>query len=585
MSDETAAAIDGEVLRSAFAIGPRHVLTAWHNVREAVRAQAGLWFRLRHDDSQRRHYAYIPVRVSNYDLALDVAALAVDAERALDCDLTPDDIQRLLTGAALPLSLRVDPAARIKIIGFPASAPSADSDTNEARVVDSVFPLGNVVGMKLFGEAFGAASPVDPHGLSGAPVVQESRGEDGPDHCAVGVVRVVPRGVIPRAASGGSLVATRVEDLVDVLPEVHAALAPVLTPTEAIHRSRRRVPNLLALERMTSETMRENSVLFNDPVLGRLVGWAHFYDEPSAGLRPTAISTAYGLKLALVLDDADGRLDKSALVETLWKLRRDDGGWSARTGSGVSRPETTALVLGALASAGSDPARIAQGGDDLDKLIAADRVVRERTYVITAVMRGLVRTRPDSQRLAELRDVLLAGALTDPYSNDWRCWASLLRPADGGTDQPAVPSAPHTAMAVVALTRANAILGPNNPSRSVLSDAVRWLCGHPTRLENRSESIRRPIGDSGRRELLNIDHFTAAWVARALMAVPATDLPESGEALLAEAVQKVGQAQRDGIWHWHDQERPVWMTYQSMCVMRDYAIRTFIPSSSSAPGG
>jgi hypothetical protein len=47
----------------------------------------------------------------------------------------------------------------------------------------------------------------------------------------------------------------------------------------------------------------------------------------------------------------------------------------------------------------------------------------------------------------------------------------------------------------------------------------------------------------------------------------------SGE-LLGEAVERVYQAQRDGIWEWDNKEQPIWMTYQGIVTLRLRALRT-----------
>src|SRR5262249_21378839 len=150
-------------------------------------------------------------------------------------------------------------------------------------------------------------------------------------------------------------------------------------------------------------------VEFNDPTLGPLTGWSHFRHESLSRTRPTAIATAYGLKLALTIDEKDGRLSRSALAETLWKLRREDGGWSARTQGPIGRPEVTALVLGALSSAGYDQDRLAEAGAGFEDSLSGenDPVGMVTTYVVSAAIRSLVLARPSSPRLPELRAILL----------------------------------------------------------------------------------------------------------------------------------------------------------------------------------
>jgi hypothetical protein len=553
-------------------------------VRDDHEATNALWFRLRAEGSRRR-YIYIPVRVSNYDKLFDAAALTIDDQRLSEASLSFSDAEQHLADAMIPLAGNVSRDDNVVLVGFPASGSTADSDTNNAEIVDTDFPLGEVVGMKLHGDAFGAISPVDPHGLSGGPVLREAiTGEDA-IYSAVGIVRAAPRGVIPNAAAGASVVASRISDLVGLIPEVAVALSRGTDQelTAAVVSSRgtdeelaapdgpSSKENLLALSQECLRTLVEKAVQVPDPNGGELTGWAHFFDESSDGLRPTAISTAYGLKIALTINAPDGLLDRSRLTDTLWKLRLRDGGWAARTGREQSRPETTALVLGALASAGSDPRHLADAGDAFEKALSrqADPVARRLVYTICAEIRGLVRALPKSSRLGELKADLLDGAISDASNRDLMCWASQLS-SSATRDQRLIPSAVHTAMAIVALSRANLALGTDDRTASVLEQAAVWLCQHPD-LANRSEEIRRPVVGDSHLDLLSVQHFTAAWVARALLSVQSIGVPES-EALLFNAVRQVWLAQRGGIWNWEENGRPVWMTYQGLCVLRDYAM-------------
>jgi hypothetical protein len=307
----------------------------------------------------------------------------------------------------------------------------------------------------------------------------------------------------------------------------------------------------------------------DDPA-GRLVGWPHHRHEAVDGLRPTAFGTGYGLRLALLIGDRDTGLDVGALAETLWRIRLPDGGWAARTQSGVSRPEATALVLGALSSCGGDPARVAQAADAVEAALApgADPVAAERTYIVTAAMRGLLRIRPQSVRLLELRGVLLAGAVKDPEADNLLCWSVKL------ADQPSPlvtrpPSTVHTAQAVVAMVRSGRARPLDPAAASAVEQAVRWLIRRGD-LANSTEQIRRELAGI-RPESLTVKHFTAAWVARALMAGDATALPGGREALEA-AVRLVWASRAGALWQWERQDEPLWMTYQGLSVVRDYVL-------------
>jgi hypothetical protein len=124
---------------------------------------------------------------------------------------------------------------------------------------------------------------------------------------------------------------------------------------------------------------------------------------------------------------------------------------------------------------------------------------------------------------------------------------------------------------VVALSRASQVLGADAAADAAIEQAVRWLslCGRP---RNQVEQIRRVVTED-RWDILAVNHFTAAWVADAIMASASATGAEAGPAL-DEAIRRVRLAQRNGIWEWEDRDRPIWMTYQGVRVLRDYALHT-----------
>jgi hypothetical protein len=575
MSNETAEAVDGEILRSAFAISDHFIMTAWHCIRDEYADGAPLWFRLRRETAGRKSYLYLPVRVTNYDELFDVAALTIDLERLAEVDLPQHVAAQLLAEIVIPLDIDVRDNDQLQVIGFSENHTGADSDTNSARVVAASVPLGNVSGLKLYCEALAAASPVNPYGMSGGPVLRTSRPSDQGAYQAVGIIRAAPRGLQEGTASGGSLIATSVEDIADRIPEIGIAIAAV--------RHTRASPQLLSLTRdmnaakvflACGRTLQKSLVKFTDPERGPLSGWPHFYNEEGDRRRPTAIGTAYGFKLSMVIGERCHELDQAALTETLWKLRREDGGWAARTGVGIGRPEVSALVLGALATGGCRRAAFAEAVSVFEDGLtpAKDPVGMEHTYVVCSVIRGMVRIDPRSPLLPELRAALLAGAIRDRVNGNLTCWSDRMLPHR----KDLTPSMPHTAQAIVALARVGQLIGDDEQTRAALNEATRWLISRRD-LSNKTEQIRRQVvGEDYRADGLMVRHFTAAWVARALLLAPPAEFP-TADGLLTDAIHGIWGNYRDGYWEWEMGERPVWMTYQSACVLRDFALRTSTP--------
>jgi hypothetical protein len=80
----------------------------------------------------------------------------------------------------------------------------------------------------------------------------------------------------------------------------------------------------------------------------------------------------------------------------------------------------TALVVGALSQGGADPAHLREPLDSLERMTApgVDPQGMSRTYVVSAVLRGLLRAAPDSPVLRRLRGELAAGAVRDGAHDD-----------------------------------------------------------------------------------------------------------------------------------------------------------------------
>jgi tetratricopeptide (TPR) repeat protein len=230
MMNEYADYIDGEELRSAFAISDTYVLTAWHCVADS--ADKRVWLRLRQQASEIPGYTYVPLRVANFDTLIDVAVLKIDESGLTEARLTRKAASEILSWASIGLSTRVWLHEKVRVIGFPASASSADRDSNAAEVVDLDLRVGDATAVKLYGDAFAAVDPVDPRGMSGGPVLRRTANasQSIASEAAVAIIRAVPRGMYPNTASGGALIATHIAAAAAALPEVAQALPSGETP-------------------------------------------------------------------------------------------------------------------------------------------------------------------------------------------------------------------------------------------------------------------------------------------------------------------------------------------------------------------
>ncbi|MER6306363.1 hypothetical protein [Streptomyces sp. NPDC001657] len=339
------------------------------------------------------------------------------------------------------------------------------------------------------------------------------------------------------------------------------------------------------------EALRRGLSVIEVPGHGPLTGWPHSLAESEPPVHPTAFGTAYGLHLLLDIAPYDGRIRAGEVAETLWRLRLPGGGWAARSQGSGARPEVTAVVLGALARAGADPRLLEAEIHSCEALLDPDHDAfgLANTYVVTNVLRGLLRAAPGSASLGGLRAVLVNGATGDPGRGHHRCWGAALATGRGNP----APSAVHTARAVVTLDRAARVLGEDARQRAVREEGLRWLLAGAALpgagagdLANCQEEVRRPGQDDPlHQELLSVRHFGAAWVARALMTDGARQIAAEGvglpvwEAQLAAAVARVRAVQRGGVWRWDDgpMGNPVWMAYQGLSVLRRYALMSYRP--------
>jgi hypothetical protein len=287
------------------------------------------------------------------------------------------------------------------------------------------------------------------------------------------------------------------------------------------------------------------------PDHSELRGWCQFLDE---ALPPSATGTSYGLRLVLALDLHHPLLDRAMLVRTLMALQCEGGGWAARSQRGIGRPEVTSWALGAVSRAGLDPAEQARLVALLEDITRKDQVGLERTTVISTVVATLAEVAPASPLLPELAHYLVTSATR---SRDGAGWGERL------VNSPS-PSTAHTARAIVALRRAADVL----PHHGELDDSVEaglaWLV-RSRDLADRSERLRRPVGAN--LDTITIDHFTVAWVAKALLACD-----DPAPAMLRDSMETILARQENGIWRWQE-VRPIWMTYQGLSVVRDYAMR------------
>lgn len=278
---------------------------------------------------------------------------------------------------------------------------------------------------------------------------------------------------------------------------------------------------------------------------GVALGWPHDLQQVSTRVSP--VSTAYALRTMLLLE---GHLapDLIPAVENLRSMS-SQGGYRTREQAGP-RPEITASVLHALHSidgTASFADEIRQLEQDLQEF------ERSRPFILTSMLEASLQLHGSEQLTGLLIDSLLTARRP---SGNLLLWPEksdplLLEPA---------PSVAHTARAVRALSLAR-LTRPDDQVSEAVNQGVAWLLEQRD-FSNTGDAIDRPQAD-GRVESVFTRHFTASWVARALLSagVPASH-PTVSAAVAQIWSSYAGNAA--ALWKWDNGELPSWMTFDAV---------------------
>jgi hypothetical protein len=185
-----------------------------------------------------------------------------------------------------------------------------------------------------------------------------------------------------------------------------------------------------------------------------------------------------------------------------------------------------------------------------------DDTALQRPFILTTALEPLLRVAPDSELAAELVQRLLD---TRIEAEGLRLWPEKLV----SRDQPLLRrSVAHTARAVTVLRNA-----PQELLSDAVSSAEQWLATTQD-VDGVTETVRRLVGKEQQLEQLTFDHFTSAWVARALAGAFAPDRRRIAYAL--EFVWSRFDSERN-LWAWDNGDVPVWMLADAVAALQDSA--------------
>ncbi|HEU0087848.1 MAG TPA: tetratricopeptide repeat protein [Pseudonocardiaceae bacterium] len=204
--------------RTAFVIAGGHALTARHCSADASDDDP-LWLRLPTSEDEFVPVD-LPVRVVDEDAALDVAVLGPDPGREPRGDISADSAATVLSRVPpVPVGLSGRSGEAVRTEGYPRDG-RAGGLAFTGTIADPAARLTKhrAHALQLQIAELAASVPHGPGGHSGGPVLTEQG-------CAVGVVRAYPPDETRNYAIGGSLLATRIQDLAARFPAVREAFA------------------------------------------------------------------------------------------------------------------------------------------------------------------------------------------------------------------------------------------------------------------------------------------------------------------------------------------------------------------------
>ncbi len=258
--------------RTAFVIAGGHMLTARHCSADATADDPlwlwlWLWLWLPAPDDEFGTVD-VPVRVVDEDAALDVAVLGPDPGRAVRGDTSEDCAATVLARVpTVPVGLPGLAGDAVRTQGYPRDG-RAGGLAFTGKIVDPQARLSRhrAYALQLQIAELAAGVPHGPGGHSGGPVLCADTGS------VIGVVRAYPPDETLDYAVGGSLLASRIQDLAKRFDAVRAAFA---------HRAREVLGQVSVAAEMTAPSLatliRADAHLTRffarEPELARLDDW------------------------------------------------------------------------------------------------------------------------------------------------------------------------------------------------------------------------------------------------------------------------------------------------------------------------
>lgn len=304
-----------------------------------------------------------------------------------------------------------------------------------------------------------------------------------------------------------------------------------------------------------------SNCLHTETELGSIVGWRHFLENDD--LPVTAMASSYGVRILLLANHAGSVPSIGQIRESILKLELEGGGWNARTQNRLARVEAYGPILHALRLSGLSDSELSKRVDHYEEILdpAFDPATWTYTSILTTACNTLSAVHPESTQIPVLLEALFDGARE---SGDEAWWTPSISTKRA---EKLSASAVHTSRAIVAFSQAPPEAA--DQYRPIATKAVRWL-DRQRKYGNVYDMIERNKPDD--QDVLNMRHFAAAWVGRALTHGSRWTDEVRVESLRFAEDHILDSVGLDGLWRWESGEAPIWMTFQGLRSLGEIAL-------------
>lgn len=292
----------------------------------------------------------------------------------------------------------------------------------------------------------------------------------------------------------------------------------------------------------------------------KLYGWSRIITvKGKVGM----IATAYGLVIAnmLKINDFSYMRVRYDIVDTLWKFRLENGGFSAISQTENASIEATVWAVRAFYYVG-DIFKFEITLQDLYNLLEQYQLNEESSITtLTLVMDVLCECQPDSEILNQLKDIILDKSYCCD-DNSPLYWPISNTEKEKG-------SSLYTILAVISLLNYAKINDDLEESKDYLHNCGEWIL--KAKWDNFEEVISRPISIK-KEDRLVYQHYTSPWGIIALLKLGYN----KKEKRIVDEMKKLLENERNGLWAWNGElNYPIWAIYSSISAICEFALCDF----------